>query len=354
MTKDQIGIVTLPGKYNYGNRLQNYATSKIYSNLGFSPKTLQMPRRANISRETKRFIKKMMGYSMQNPEALMTSERSEAFDRFDSLISFAEIASLDDPSLLLYRFFSVGSDQVWNPNLIRYNEDWYYLSFAKPEQRIALAPSIGVDDLDRRNIRSFKKGLANFRYLSVREKRGAELIRLYSGRSATVICDPTLVLSADDWRKISDSRMNPKKPYIFTYLLGGLNNEASWVLNDIEDHESTKVVALSDRQMPGELDAGPAEFISLIDNAQHVITDSFHAAVFASILKTPLTIVHREGGKNMFSRLEQLSHMLGIEFKVFGSPSFDITRAKDHEGISEAIECERKRFMDYLEACLNA
>ena len=119
------------------------------------------------------------------------------------------------------------------------------------------------------------------------------------------------------------------------------------------DHRRIPVVPLSDRQKPGEPDAGPAEFIDLIDHATHVVTDSFHAAVFSSILHTPLTIVHREGGASMFSRLEQLSEMLGIEEKVYGSPSYDLAKADDYEGVDEAIDRERKRFMEYLEGCLD-
>ena len=126
------------------------------------------------------------------------------------------------------------------------------------------------------------------------------------------------------------------------------------VIGAVRSKDSLTTVALTDRSGEGELPAGPAEFISLIDNAEHVVTDSFHAAVFASILQTPLTIVRREGEVNMFSRLESFTKMLGIEHKVYGSPSFDISRAGDYEGEFEVIERERKRFMVYLESCLNA
>ncbi len=125
------------------------------------------------------------------------------------------------------------------------------------------------------------------------------------------------------------------------------------MLESVTRRGEIPVVPLSDRQKPGEPDAGPAEFISLIDNAEHVVTDSFHAAVFASILQTPLTIVHREGGESMFSRLEQLSRMLGIENKVYGSSDFDLARGGDYEGVPEAIERERRRFVEFLEGCLD-
>ena len=189
--------------------------------------------------------------------------------------------------------------------------------------------------------------------MSIRERRGAELLRECARRNAEVICDPTLALNAEEWRAVADERCTPAEPYVFTYLLGGVGAEASDVLDKVTDHGRIPVVPLSDRQKPGEPDAGPAEFIDLIDYALHVVTDSFHAAVFSSILHTPLTIVHREGGASMFSRLEQLSEMLGIEEKVYGSPVYDLAKAGDYEGVDDAIDRERERFMGYLEGCLD-
>ena len=353
MNQNKVGIVTLPGRYNYGNRLQNYATTVIYSRLGFQPQTLQMPKRANVARDAKRLVKRLLGRIPQDPEALMTPGRMEAFDRFDSLIPSIVIDSFGDPSLSSFDYYSVGSDQVWNPNLIRYNEDWYYLEFAQPDRRIALAPSIGVDELDPRSVSRFKRGVAGFQKLSVREKRGAEMIKRHCGLEATVICDPTLVLSADDWRGVADSRMTPTDAYVFTYLLGGLNEESAEVVDRASRHGALPVIALSDRQRPGEPDAGPSEFVSLIDNASHVITDSFHAAVFSAILETPLTIVRRQGGSNMFGRLETLAQMLGIEGKVYGSSSYDPTLSGEYAGVLPAILRERDAFLAYLRGCLN-
>ena len=36
----KIGIVTLYGNYNLGNKLQNYAVEQIYRNLGFDSYTI--------------------------------------------------------------------------------------------------------------------------------------------------------------------------------------------------------------------------------------------------------------------------------------------------------------------------
>lgn len=357
----KVGIITLNGDFNYGNRLQLYATHSIYSSLGYSSEVLVPPcrisRGSRFTGRLKNAVKKLLGRSVYvPPEQLMSSDRLEAFKTFSSLIP-KRIISEDDISGLesQYEYFSVGSDQVWNPYYFDRLEDWYFLKFARPEQRIALSPSIGLDSLDSDQQSKLKNGVDGFARLSIREDRGAELIQECSGMCAQVICDPTLVIKTDDWRKVSSGACTPPKAYVFTYLLGGASEDSESVLSRVTDDGRISVVSLTDRARAGELPAGPAEFIDLVDHASHVVTDSFHAAVFSCILKTPLTIVRRGGtGYGMFSRLASLAHALGIESKVCGSPTFDLTEASDYEGVDARIDAERNAFMSYLRECIGA
>ena len=346
--RGSIGIVTLPGLFNYGNRLQCYAVFSIYKRMGFAPEVIE--RRKS---RAKRIIKKLIGRSEQTREELMDAQRLARFQAFNELMIRKSVTWPYWPLSHRYKFCSVGSDQTWNPEWVSKDADWYFLRFVRRRQRIALAPSIGIDHLDGKGARVIAKGVRGFERLSVRERRGAELIHACCGRDASVICDPTLVLSVDDWRGVSSDDLTPSDPYVFSYVLGK-GESAAKVIELASSSGEVDVVVLSDGSGNGELPVGPAEFISLIDKAEHVITDSFHAAVFASILQTPLSIVRREGGSSMFSRLEQLCQMLGIEHKIYGSPDFDISRAGDYRGVAEAIERERGKFMSYLEGCLNA
>lgn len=349
----KVGIITLAGRFNYGNRLQNYATTRIYERLGFEVESVCLDDHRTL-RAIKKKVSSLVGHARKDPEELMTLERLAAFDRFNRLMNTRSVSSSRAVELDRYDYFSAGSDQIWNPNYMRHREGWFFLKFARPEQRIALAPSVGVDSLDKFQAIRLKWGVRGFASLSVREQKGADLIEACSGRRAEVLCDPTLVLPVDEWHAVSDSRLTPDAPYVMTYLLGGVGHDAGVVLDRVTDGHRLQVVSLSDRQRENEPDAGPAEFIDLIENAVHVVTDSFHAAVFASITETPLTIVRREGGASMFSRLEQLAGTLGIEQKIYGASSFDFAQAANFEGVSEAIENERAKFMEYLEACLSA
>lgn len=348
-----VALITFQGRHNYGNRLQNYATERIYEELGFSPVSLVLNRRERAPIRAKRAVKKLLRKVDIPIEMTLSQERLKAFDSFNSLMTFRIVQDLNDTFVEKYDFFSVGSDQIWylDPNHI--DEDWRFMQFVPPRKRLTISPSLGMDNLGLREGRRLRSYLFEYPYLSVREYEGAEIIKKYVDRDAVVTCDPTLVLPAEKWRAVADDHLTPDDTYVFVYLLGGAGAEANDVLEHVTDHGRIPVVPLSDRQKPGEPDAGPAEFISLVDRATHVVTDSFHAAVFSSILQTPLTIVRREGGASMFSRLETLSKTLGIEEKVCGSPEYDLSRAGDYEGVPEAIDRERQRFMSYLEGCLD-
>ena len=359
MSEKHVGIITLPGNFNYGNRLQCYAMAQSLERAGCIPAVLERKRRFSPQRRAYHAVKGAVRSLLSkgaanNAEKMRTPGRAAAFERFGENIPTVILPGMGYSARDAYDFIVVGSDQVWNPYEIRHQEPWFFAKFARPEQRIAAAASVGVDSFaDSGQAERVAEGVKGFAHVSVRENRGAELIRECAGIEAEVVCDPTLTLSADEWRAVASDACTPAEPYVFTYLLGGVGAEASDVLDKVTDRGRIPVVPLSDRQKPGEPDAGPAEFIDLVDHATHVVTDSFHAAVFSSILHTPLTIVHREGGASMFSRLEQLSEMLGIEEKVYGSPSYDLSCAGEYAGVLEAIEREREKFMAYLKSCLN-
>lgn len=351
-SSEKVAIITFQGNFNYGNRLQNYAVDTIYKGMGISPTSLVLRRRQKLLTRLKREVKSAFGISGVSPEQMMTLERAAAFERFNSMMSFQVVDSLDDELIESFDWFSVGSDQIWYLDKGKEDEDWRFLQFVPASKRITVSPSFGRDLLGNAEGRRLRRYLDGFVNISVREERGAEFIKLYTGKEATVTCDPTLVLKPEDWRIVSDDRLTPKEPYVFTYLLGGIGPEAADVLEKATDHFRIPVIQLSDSQKQGEPDAGPAEFISLIDNAIHVITDSFHAAVFSCIMQTPLTIIHRQGGANMFGRLETLASMLGIEQKVYGSSKYNYALAAEYGGVPEAIDCERQKFMSFLRGCL--
>ena len=159
--KQKVGIVTLPGNFNYGNRLQNYAVTQVYESRGFKAESLVLADRPNALRDLKQLVRKLLRKPVSHPEDNMSEERLEAFQRFNKNMCIG-VVNFDEFNPKEYTFFSVGSDQVWNLGYIKYNEDWFFLDFAKKEQRVALAPSIGLDALDERQRQTLGKGRSEF------------------------------------------------------------------------------------------------------------------------------------------------------------------------------------------------
>lgn len=72
----------------------------------------------------------------------------------------------------------------------------------------------------RRNEKErFKRDFEQFDFLAVREPEGAKIIRDLTGREAAVVLDPTLLLTAEEWRE-AEEPLDLKKPFIFVYMLG--------------------------------------------------------------------------------------------------------------------------------------
>lgn len=99
-----------------------------------------------------------------------------------------------------YNRVVLGSDQIWNYNWITKRDLGLALGPFTPAgcPVISYAASFGVSSIDEDAQAVFKQYLPKLKAISVREFRGAELVKEMTGLDATVVLDPTLMLTADD------------------------------------------------------------------------------------------------------------------------------------------------------------
>ena len=156
----KIGILTLNGYHNYGNRLQNYAMQEVLKSLGFNVETIindrKMIKKEKLTKRMYNLIKNsiseiyMKTYNKiwRNIRKDTIIKRTETFKKFtydyiketDYTISKNNIP--DDLSDR-YDYFITGSDQVWNPDNL-HGTSFFFLTFAPKHKRIAYAPSFGL------------------------------------------------------------------------------------------------------------------------------------------------------------------------------------------------------------------
>lgn len=255
-----------------------------------------------------------------------------------------------------------GSDQIWNPTFYDKCNPVYYLAFVDDNTpKIAYAPSIGLNDIPEKYLSQFIEYISRLDYISVRESKGVELIARYTGKEAKHVLDPTLLLEAKQWDKLIKSKK--RKPYVFCYLFGNHDYYAN-VINHIADQNNWQVrmipFFLSDIQPKfiTEVNAGPIEFLSLIKDAQLVITDSFHASVFSMLFKKDFYVLLRDSDcdkNSMNSRIYSLLNMVGLKDRLLTKEealSINVNKIENYETVHEVIKKYRVDSINYLKQAL--
>ena len=135
--------------------------------------------------------------------------------------------------------------------------------------------------------------------------------------NSTNVLDPTLLLSGEDWRKIS-SRKFTKDRYILIYNLNR-NPRIDAYAKELSIKTGLEVRYLSyqlhEFYKNGKMFCNPPveDFLALIDGADYVITDSFHATAFSLNFNKEFVIVYP--GKYS-TRLQSILEILGLTNRV--------------------------------------
>lgn len=370
----RIGIHTITDYVNYGNRLQNYATQEILKQLGYEVESIINYPTPPVAGFGKRLKDRIDNALKQSPLQLVRSglkklndkKHRHLFaalqkDKSDSFRAFSEkhiresgfvltINNIPENINERYDYCVVGSDQIWNPN-IRYGSALDFLSYVSPEKRIALAPSIGVSHIPANYVETYRRYLNEMALLSVREEKGAELIKQITGREATVLVDPTIVLKAPEWKKIAvKAQSRPSRPYLVTYFIGEVSSARLRKLRTIARNNRLELVMLNSLHDQKRYAASPGEFIDYIRSASLVCTDSFHCIIFSMHFVRPFVVFDREGkSAPMSSRIDTLLKKFRFEDRKLATLEktgryFNI----QYSHVEAIMEKERREFINYL------
>mgnify|MGYP002624186028 CR=1 FL=1 len=356
----KIGKITLDGYFNYGNVLQNYALRHILLQYADTVDSIWHSQENFIVytwykwswKEPIKWLLNYRGFRNQlfcdhyGMEMVRQGRIKEWCDRYIG------IKRVDDLSKITtaYDYFVVGSDQVWNPYFS--DLDHCFLTFTPKEKRIAYAASISSPDIPENVKQMFKQGLTEMAHISMREQAGADMVKSFSGRDVPVVVDPTLLLTADEWRKVSrQPAWYHGENYILTYFLG----KRPEVVDKLSNETGLPVVNILDKDVYEHYVTSPDEFLWAIEHAKLLYTDSFHGTVFSILFRTPFVVCNRIGSaveEKMGSRIDTLLGFFGLEArrgtKNNGYAIDNPLAAPDWSQVDDVLARERKRSDEYL------
>ena len=342
----KIGIITIEHIGNYGAELQCYATQKVLQSFGFDAEVIDYcyykDYRYKDSKMSEPFVsmtlKDRLSYVLKyrivnrlidNVLFLFNSNISRRNNRFSTFhaentkmskryMSMPELyeAKMD------YDVFVTGSDQVWNPSAQSSIEP-YFLTFA-PEgaKKISYAASFGVSEIDSNLRERYKEYLSKFDNISVRERNACDMVKQLVDKDTEWVLDPTLLLNKDEWLKVAKQYDNIPERYVLVYTL--FDSPAIFNLaKRIAQEKGISVLRIAKRAymvnkidgIRNILDAGPAEFVSIIAGADYVVTDSFHGTAFSVNFGIPFSVIVSSKKKNN-SRMESLLNVAGLSERM--------------------------------------
>lgn len=320
MNSNKVGVITFHNYDNYGAILQSYALQICLKRLGADAEIInyncsyisnpfQLKRIKN--KGIFNYIYGAIGYICYLPRR----RKCNVFRRcmnYSEPVDSKSIQKMDGR----YDIYIAGSDQVWDWHLTDFDRS-YFLDFVSKGKKCSYAASIG-EHLPAKELQSEYTQLLNrFDHILMRESYGADVVAQLTGKKPECACDPTLLFTREEWESVMAPSKN-RPPYILVYQLG-VNPSFVDFVKRLKKKTGLPVIyipfpLIGVLKCRLQIALGPSEWLRLFRDAQYVVTDSFHGAVFSILFNK--TFFVRVDGHHVNRRVQELLNRLHLESRI--------------------------------------
>lgn len=354
---------------NYGSALQSWALQQTADRLGkghwdtvlvdYCPDILRDkdPRNPiahmwDTDEESRRMCQLSMPAILENADKFdqfyqtrfRRSRRAYTSDNFQDIV---EQERLDG--------FVCGSDTIFCIDEFSGFDDGYYANYPSMKGRsIAYAASFGDAHFTPDTFAILRDRLQNFRALGLREYAMLPFVRKNTSVPVQRVLDPTLLLAAEDYTPIMAERQE-RQPYLLLYARR-YNAKMTAYAEKIAAENGWAIVEISLRAENAQkhrtfYEAGVEEFLSLVKNAECVVTNSYHGMIFSIQFRRPFFVFSRE---QCSSKISELLELLGLSERLMVTgqelPGMDVS----FEAVHTAIQREREQSINFLSETLSS
>jgi hypothetical protein len=385
----KIGIVSLYGWLrlwdNYGTLLQNYALQSYLNEHGHETywirtKPTETPREPDEHSATDilrspvklaRWLKwQLHGKPKRSRMERFNREHPRDFEAFlerrvphtSEELTEARLFETPPPA----DAYIVGSDQVWR-DVTGLN----FLAFAPPDvPRIAYGVSAPWPVLSEEWYEEAAARVEGFRAISVREVEGLETCARLGRPDAAYVMDPTLLLTREDYLALVGAEAMDESfpgPVVLGYFVNVRKlSQIPWtgIMGFARTRRAElRVVPLQGSELiiPDRhvFVPSPAGWINAFDKAERVVTNSFHGALFAVLMRKPFLVFLQTGSTAAENcRFHSALGTLGLDRRILtaeewdGASSEDIGRWMEAEIDWDAVDIRLREFRRVSEAFL--
>lgn len=361
----KIGILTFHCAHNYGAVLQCYALQEYLISLGYDARVINyrpaylfkayriISRKGLRTKNPLRLIRNILHELMMAP---IRCVRRRNFNRFIStkLILTPPVSRNDIPSD--FDAYVVGSDQIWNPDITRGFDNVYFCDFPfRKENRryLSYAASAEMDSLSAEDSDFYRRVLPGLDSISVRELKLKEILQPLVQNEITQVLDPALLVDSEMWGRIASA--NPVKDrYVLVYQVRE-DKDTEMVARHLAEQLGVRTVSLVAKvdswRNDACLTASPEDFVTMIRDAECIVTTSFHATAFSIIFNKPFYAVRLNDGKD--SRVGSLLDSLNLEDRLIEKSDRPVFSDVDYTEANGRLNVLRTESQDYLKSELS-
>lgn len=251
-----------------------------------------------------------------------------------------------------------GSDQLWNSGLTGGKLDSaYFLNFGDTSVgRMTYSVGTNFTNLEKPEevLQNLVKSLD---IISLRETKWlAEVEKATKGKQEIhVDVDPTLLLDAKHYTQFMPNMPNEPESYILTYtMIGTTQKQVYNGARILSERLGIKIIDICgdpnimNQKVKDNRLCGPGEFLKYVQNAEYVITNSFHGTVFSVIFqKKFITIPHAQTGNRVTELLDKLG-LFGRYHYVTMDAVEEVTNEIDYSAVSEKLDALREESISFL------
>lgn len=315
---------------NYGSILQYFALQTYLRNKGHNVQWLKYKAIKKTPKGINKWLREKLLHSYFKTDNVIFHNK-EGFENFiakyikltdNTYINQKELYS-NPPKADLY---IVGSDQVWNG----YSPDRFLTFVPKNIPKISYAVSFGKNKIPKFMLPLLWYYLKSFRAISIREIEGVNLCHMLGRKDAKYVIDPSFLLNRKDYIQIinTDKSIKPiTAPYIYGYFVNPFPNNTLTYKTKIDEYIKEIgidfwVTGIQNAELAleqyKEIQPTPLEWISVILNADYVLTNSFHGVAFSINLQKKFLVILQNGDmSNQNCRYLNLLKKLELEDRIY-------------------------------------
>lgn len=379
----KVGVFTLPLHVNYGGNIQAYALMTVLRSLGHEAYLINRQKnRVGSIENLIGIIRRTISKYILRRKGIIVFVEEKKKREYPIIASYAIqfINSYLNPKtkafhstqelaegIGAYHFDAivVGSDQVWRPRYAPNIEDYFlgFLPAGSSCRRIAYAASFGTSNWEysEQEQASCKTGLQQFDAVSVREDSAVELCRSKFDVQAQHVLDPTMLVDLDSYVSVSkdSALLNAANNDLLVYILD-MDSDKRAAVSTIQDKFGYRDFYVNNKHEGSDMDVHDRIYPPIEDwlagfrIAKYVITDSFHACVFAILFNKPF-IVYANKQRGL-TRFESLLTMFGLTDRmIFSSDmlSLELLERPIHwDAVNSILTERRKTSLEFLKQSL--